>query len=77
MKNNAGFTLMELMTVIAILGIIMAIAVPNMIGWRSTHQLGASAREVMSVINGARIDAIKNNTPVILTFNNSKYYPVL
>lgn len=70
MKNNSGFTIIELMTVIAIIGIISAIAVPNMIAWRSNHQLNGSAREVLSVINGARLEAIKNNATVTVTFND-------
>ena len=69
MKNNSGFTLMELMTVIAIIGIMSAVAVPNMIAWRANHQLTGSAREVMAVINGARLSAIKNNAMVTVTFD--------
>lgn len=64
MKKNSGFTLMELMTVIAIIAVIMAIAVPNLIAWRANHQLNGSAREVQALINAARIDAMKNNAAV-------------
>lgn len=69
MKKNSGFTLMELMTVIAIIGIASAIAVPNMISWRSNHQLNGTAREMKSLINGARLAAIKNNAFVSVTYN--------
>ncbi len=69
MKNNSGFTIMELMTVIAVIGILSAIAIPNMIAWRTNHQLSATAREVLSVINGARLEAIKNNATVTVSFD--------
>ena len=68
MKNNSGLTLMELMTVIGIIGILSAIAIPNMISWRTNHQLNGTAREVLSTINGARLTAIKNNATVTVTF---------
>jgi type IV fimbrial biogenesis protein FimT len=64
MKNNSGFTLMELMVVIAIISIISAIAVPNLIAWRASQQLNGSAREFQSFINGVRLEAIKNNVTV-------------
>ena len=64
MKKISGFTLMELMTVIAIIAVIMAIAVPNLIAWRFNHQLNGSVREVQALINAARTDAMKNNAAV-------------
>ncbi len=69
MTKNSGFTLIELMIVIAIIGVISAIAVPNMIAWRANHQLSGSAREVLSAINGARLEAVKNNAFVTVTFD--------
>lgn len=69
MKKNAGFTIIELLTVIAIIAIISAITIPNMIAWRTNQQLNSMAREVLSMINGARIAAIKNNATVTITFD--------
>ncbi len=47
MQKNSGFTIFELLTVIAIIGILTAIAVPNMIGWRS----GANFRGLPAILD--------------------------
>lgn len=67
-RPNAAFTLMELMIVIAIIGILSVIAVPNMITWRSNSQFNAAVRMVKSVIDDTRMKAIKSNMPARVNF---------
>lgn len=70
MKRNAGFTLMEMMVTIAIIAIISAVAVPNMIAWRNNMQVNSAARLVKSSIESARMAAIRTNMPTRMDFTD-------
>ena len=69
MTKQAGFTLMELMIVMAIAAVISAISIPNLIGWFPKHRLAVAARDMVSTFQMARLKAIKGNTDIVVSFN--------
>ena len=72
-KNNSesGFTMVELLVAIAILGIIIMIAIPNLITFRQNAQLSAATRELFSGFQQAKMTAIKRNINCTITFGEN------
>ena len=71
--KQAGFTMVELMIVIAVIAILTAIAVPNIISWLPNYRAKAAARDVISNFQKAKMEAVKRNRDVIIQFTPGAY----
>jgi len=73
MNKKAGFTLLELMVVIAILAVISALGMPSFVGWRNDAKL----RDAVSLLRGdmemAKLRAVRENDFVAVLFNANGY----
>lgn len=61
-KKMRGFSLLELMIVVAVIMILGALAVPKMVGTIREISLRYSASDMSSLLQTARIQAVKKNT---------------
>ena len=71
MKKNAGFTLVELLIVIAIMGIIAAVTIPGYLAFIPNYRLRAAAEELQGDIQFAKIRAIKLGVVVSIRVNTA------
>src|SRR5712692_2617449 len=67
LKAVGGFTLTEMMVVVAIIGIMTVFAVPNFLDWNRKYQLKDAVGIVHSNINMARMNAINQNAIATIT----------
>ncbi|HEU4517761.1 MAG TPA: GspH/FimT family pseudopilin [Steroidobacteraceae bacterium] len=61
-----GFTLLELMVVLAIAGVLMAVGIPAMGDFIRNSRITAAANDVMAALHFTRSEAIKRRDPVTL-----------
>jgi prepilin-type N-terminal cleavage/methylation domain-containing protein len=70
-RRDAGFTLLELLLVVAILVIVGGIAIPSVTEGVRRHRLQASASMVAGKLTEARINALKRNRPTWLLIDTA------
>lgn len=61
---KTGFTLIELMVTVSIVGILLAVGVPNFLAFLQNNRMVAQTNDVVTMLGYARSEAIKRNLPV-------------
>ncbi len=69
--NSAGFSLIELLVVLAVMGFVLALIVGYRTPWSSGLSLEGTAAELASGLRLARSQAIADNRPVALALDLS------
>ena len=59
--GEKGFSLLELIVALVILGLVAAIGTPNVVSWLARLRSRATADEVVSTLQAARLQAIARN----------------
>ncbi len=73
MNQKKGFSLVELMVVIAIIGIIAAISSLNLVTGLPKYRLKRASRDITSRLRQARSTAIKTNATVVIQFDTGRH----
>jgi prepilin-type N-terminal cleavage/methylation domain-containing protein len=60
--NERGFGLAELSVVVAVMGVLTLLAVPNVVSYWRSAKVSAGAEELAAVLNRARHLAVRQNT---------------
>lgn len=66
-----GFTLIELMVVVAIIAIMAGLAAPAFRGMVANYRVRNGAESIVNGLNQARAEAIRRNTPVNFTLSGT------
>lgn len=72
-RKIRGFTLIELMTVIFMIAVLSAFAVPGIISWRSAAKLRGAAENLKGHLEYTKMRAIQENGPVAVLFYEDAY----
>ena len=70
-KREAGFSMVELMIVCVIMVIIAGLAIPNILQTYRNYQLDSAGHSVASLLQQARMQAVKTNLPVYANFTHA------
>jgi len=74
MHKDSGFSIIEMLIVIAVAAVIAAIAVPQMIGSRSGAKLRGAVENLKGDLRLAKLKAVQENATVAVSFAGTWYW---
>ena len=76
-SRKAGFTLVEIMIVVAIIGLLAAIAIPNFIKARTTSQINACINNLRQIDGGIQQWALENKQAASAAVTTANVLPYI
>ncbi len=75
-KHEAGFTFLELATIVIIMAVMATIAIPTFSVWLPNYKLRSAARDLYSNLQMAKLGAVKQNKEWAVVFDQGgdKYH---
>ena len=70
-SDARGFSLIEVIVVVAIMAIVLAISIPNFQVWQDHSRVNRDARVILGAMQRARMEAVKRNEFVTVLFTNN------
>ncbi len=68
--KNYGFTLIELMVVIAVLSIFLTVGIPSFTQAIKNNRLSAASNDLVSLLQFARSESVRRGENIVVTANN-------
>lgn len=72
-NRQSGFTLTEMVITLAIVGVLLAAAIPSYRSWVNNTQIRTAAESVQNGLQLARAEAARRNTSVNFTLNGNSW----
>ena len=74
MGKNRGFGLIELLAALGVLAIVLAVALPNFLGWRTDTQLRSAAEHFKGAVKLAKSRSVRDRKTVGVNMASDNYF---